>query len=75
MQFERTTELFSACSPGAPTVRIAEHLLALLGDPTAQPAPLSAQENEVLASVLEERQNDPQAWTDHWHALEVEAFE
>ena len=49
-------------------------MLQVLGDPTAQPAPLSAQEEETLQSVLEERSDDPQAWTAHWHALEVEAF-
>jgi len=54
---------------------VAEHLLQVLGDPTAQPAPLTSHESEVLASVLEERQNDPQKWTEHWHELEVEAFE
>ena len=74
MQFQRTTELFNSCSPGAPTVRIAEHLLQVLGDPTAQPGSLSAQEEETLQSVLEERGQDPQAWTAHWHALEEEAF-
>ena len=53
---------------------MAEHLLQVLGDPTAQPGPLTQQEEETLQLLLEERGLDPQAWTAHWHALEEEAF-
>ena len=74
MEFQRTTELFNSCAPGEHQIHVAEHLLRLLGDPTARPAPLTRHQGAVLRSILAERRTDPQAWTAHWQALEEEAF-
>lgn len=55
VEFQRTTELFNSCAPGEHQVHVAEHLLRLLGDPTAQPAPLTRHQGAVLRSILAER--------------------